>query len=337
MLRIAKMMVVACIPVFTAAATGDATNPSVLFTVSPQTTAILEPIRPDGSVDYVAALNQRFSQGVTPENNGYVLWLRVMGTNGLPQSVRKQTLAMCGAEELNATDIGWTGYSREPRIGQGALHLWKAEDDPAYVAYLNSQENILDFATQAAAKPRWWSPYVSSTGSLMMVLLPQLNPMRNVSNTLCDRALLRARQGDFDGFLSDVMTVKWLSRRTSGSFIVCDLVAIGIDILADRTIAAAAGAGIFSTDQCAKLAKALDGLEPLRPLWRSVDTERLTALEWSESIATGNLQRLSEGGADSDRWQKMFKEVDRDSVDWNAVLKQINGDYDELVLQLRIA
>jgi hypothetical protein len=210
--------------------------------------------------------------------------------------------------------------------------LWKAQDDPAYVAYLNSQENILDFATQAAAKPRWWSPYVSSTGSMMMVLLPQLNPMRGVSNTLCDRALLRARQGDFDGFLSDVMAVKRLSRRTSGPFIVCDLVAIGIDVLADRTIAAAAGSGIFSTDQCAKLAEAMDALEPMPPLRETINVgERWAALDWTESIATGNLERLSEGGADGNRQSRIFKAVDLNSVDWNAVLQQINGDYDQII------
>jgi hypothetical protein len=43
------------------------------FSVSKETTAITGPLHDDGSVDYVAALNQRHGQGITPENNGFVL------------------------------------------------------------------------------------------------------------------------------------------------------------------------------------------------------------------------------------------------------------------------
>lgn len=302
------------------------------FMLSKQTTDITEPLRPDGSVDYVAAVNQRFDQSVTPQNNGFVLWLRVMGLRAVSQSIRQQMLAMCGAEGLKDTDPGWTAYTRDTPIELGARRLWKAEEDPAFAAFLKSREDLLAIATQAAAKPRWWAPSVSTNGALTWVLLPELNPLRSVSWALCNRALLRAQQGDFDGFLADVMTMKWLGRRASGWTVIGHLVATGIDVLADQAIGAAVGAGVFSSDQCAKLAKDLDGMEPMPPLWDAVDRgERWEMLDWTESIATGKLGLLANGNAGYDQSTKPFKAVDRDSVDWNAVLQQINGDNDEII------
>ena len=50
------------------------------FTVSVATTGITSPVRGDGTVDYVAASNERYGKDVTPENNAFTRWLEVMGT-----------------------------------------------------------------------------------------------------------------------------------------------------------------------------------------------------------------------------------------------------------------
>lgn len=49
------------------------------YTISQETTRVAGPLRPDGSVDFVAALNARLSEGVTPENNAAVVLWRAMG------------------------------------------------------------------------------------------------------------------------------------------------------------------------------------------------------------------------------------------------------------------
>jgi hypothetical protein len=296
------------------------------FTVSKETTAITGPLRDDGSVDYVAALNQRYGQGVTPENNGFVLWLRVMGARGTPQSTRKQTLALCGVPEQTNLGPGWKDYTGKTPLDEQPVRMWKAQDHPAYAAHLKREEDILALATQAAAKPQWWAPSVSLDGTVMQVLLPELNPLRGVSLTLCGRSLLRAQQGDFDGFLADVMAANRLGRRAVGWTLIGQLVANRIDETADQAIGAAAGAGTFSSEQCAELAKALDGMEPIPPVWQTLDVgERWSMLNCAEVIATGKLP-LGYG-----EWIRLFKAVDRDSVDWNVVLQQLNGVCDEAV------
>ncbi|MCH8045343.1 MAG: hypothetical protein IID44_16655 [Planctomycetes bacterium] len=52
---------------------------AVPFTISKETTGITKPLRPDGYVDYVKALNQAMSKGVTPKNNAAALIVRAIG------------------------------------------------------------------------------------------------------------------------------------------------------------------------------------------------------------------------------------------------------------------
>jgi hypothetical protein len=308
-----------------------------LFTLSTDTTAITEPVRDDGSVDYVAAINKRFSQGVTPQNNGFVLWLRLMGRRSTPDEWRKRSLDMCGGQALPPGEQGWTGYSGNSTISQGPMRLWKAQEEPALAAFLKDREKLLDIATQAAAKPKWWAPAVSGDGMMAMVLLPELNQMRDVSRTFCERALLRAQQGDFDGFLADVMTVKRLARQESGWFIINRVVTENIDLLADQAIGAAAGTGQFSGAQCAKLAKALDALSPLPPMWEVMDLgTRWSTLDRLESLATGRLQRLASGDNPANAFLKQFKSLDWDSVNWDVLLRRANGLIDEMVEIMKV-
>ncbi len=233
--------------------------------------------------------------------------------------------------------MAFKDYDRDTPIARTeTLRLWKAQDDPAFADYISQQAASLDMAVQAANKPRWWMPRVSLNGSLMFVMLPELNSMRRVSWTLCERALLRAEQGDFDGFTSDVIAVKRLATRASEDWLVGDLVAIGMNRLADETIGAAVGAGRFSGEQCAKLAAAMDNVPPPKAMWEAMDQcERWSPLDLAQFMAEGKGQMLASGNAANDKWLAPFKSLDRNSVDWNAVLKRMNGLSDEMVTILK--
>ena len=52
---------------------------STTFTVSNETTYVTESLDANGYVDYPKALNQRLSQGITPENNANVLIVQALG------------------------------------------------------------------------------------------------------------------------------------------------------------------------------------------------------------------------------------------------------------------
>ena len=73
-------------------------QPKVPFTISKETTRILEPLDADGYPDYIAAINQHCRKGVTPENNAAVLVWRAMGPSEIPAGQRAEYFKQLGID-----------------------------------------------------------------------------------------------------------------------------------------------------------------------------------------------------------------------------------------------
>ena len=71
------------------------------LTVSRETTVLLGPLNPDGTVNYVAAMNQMYGEGVTPENNAAVLLIQAAGPDCLRPATRQRILEELGIESLD--------------------------------------------------------------------------------------------------------------------------------------------------------------------------------------------------------------------------------------------
>jgi len=76
----------------------EAAETRVLVTISKETTYITEPLRKDGYVDYLAALNERGKKDVTPENNAAVLFWQAMGPSEVKPEIRSRYFRMLGME-----------------------------------------------------------------------------------------------------------------------------------------------------------------------------------------------------------------------------------------------
>jgi hypothetical protein len=72
----------------------------VAVTISKETTRITEPLRKDGYVDYVAALDQRFRSGVRPANNASVLFWQAMGPHEIDPKHRDEYFKRLGIPPL---------------------------------------------------------------------------------------------------------------------------------------------------------------------------------------------------------------------------------------------
>ena len=77
-----------------------AEKPHVAITISKETTYITGPLRKDGYVDYVAALDERFREGVTPENNAAVPFLKAMGPGIIDAKCRDEYFRRLGIPPL---------------------------------------------------------------------------------------------------------------------------------------------------------------------------------------------------------------------------------------------
>ena len=155
-------------------------SPRVLVPVGKETTVITGPLRADGTVDYVKAINDKYGAGITPDNNGYVLWLKAVGTgpDSVYSTLRDRLLAVAGAGGAPADDRlrGYGSFLRdqnrpeaaqrnaEEEMGTVAAGLWRAAEHPDMAAYIKTNEGILDLIVLAADKPRWWVPAVAEDG-----------------------------------------------------------------------------------------------------------------------------------------------------------------------------
>ncbi len=99
----------------------------VAIEVSPETTVIAGPLNPDGTVNYVAAMDADYAADVTAENNAAPDLLQAMGPDTLPPKVRDAVLAGLGlsAEEVGEglyqpwepaqpAEVEWTGPGPKP-------------------------------------------------------------------------------------------------------------------------------------------------------------------------------------------------------------------------------
>ncbi|MCL2641282.1 MAG: sigma-70 family RNA polymerase sigma factor [Phycisphaerales bacterium] len=322
--------------------------------VGKETTAITEPLHADGTPDYLAALNARLSKGVTPENNAFVAWLGVMGTARLPEKTRAQMLKMCGAKEAKSQ---WVDYGSilKRDVAEDAWNatienewtamqrLWDAKDFPVMAEWLKENAAALDKTREAFSRSRYWLPYVAGDGrSMIAIFVPSLALMKEAASGLCARATFRAKAGDFDGFMSDVMAAKHMARRINQSGTLIEhLVGVAIDAMADRSIVTVATAEILSAKQYAELAKAIEALKPLPQVRETIDVyERWTTLDNVVLLATGKLLAAGKEASffvpdNPDDPSHALSDLDRTWVDWNVVMKRTNQWYDTQVSILK--
>jgi acetyl esterase/lipase len=120
----------------------------VLITISKETTYITGPLRKDGYVDYVAALNQRFRAGVTPENNAAVPFLKAVGPGEIAPNCRGEYFKMLGIPPLPENGDYYVTLEKYAQRSMGA-------DRPAAEAGATGRDLYWEQLTQAMKRP--WS------------------------------------------------------------------------------------------------------------------------------------------------------------------------------------
>lgn len=323
----------------------------VRWTVGADTTGITGPVRADGVPDYLRAVNERESRGVTPENNAFVGWLRIVGVEHgiLAASVREEVVKLCGAEPLLVKDIHFRtfeqyltdmkvdGASEEKanNILKAAIRSeWTGETMPELNAYLLDQKDELDALVKVSAQERWWSPMVSVDGSTLVGgQLPGLGVYRSAASALAARAVLRGGQGDFEGFVADAIAVKRMGMLVGQGLTAIErLVGVAVDVMSADAMGTIAGSGKLTEAQCRKLRDALAKLPAPPSVIDSAESiERWTILDTLLQTAAGKLAQVVHANPDSGEDSKHFLTITADDVEWDEVLRSVNRDMDALI------
>lgn len=205
--------------------------------VSPETTGLTAPLREDGTVDYIAAINARFGKDVTPENNAAIPLLQAVGTPAITS--HGEQLLKC----LGIADPGlgcwhpWLGFHKDQTPADKADFIELASNpwakEPKVEAWLKANEHALALAVQAADRPRLFWPLVSRTDDpqpqLITISPGHLLSCKQMAQALCIRAMHRISEGDQAGAWDDLRASHALaSLLTQDPFVRSSAVAVSI-------------------------------------------------------------------------------------------------------------
>jgi hypothetical protein len=266
-------------------------------TISKETTYITEPLRKDGSVDYVAALNQRSSKGVTPQNNAAVLFWTAVGPGDIDEMYRQKYFQMLGmpalpekgnyfvdlekylAQRRDGAEPG--GVKPEPATTSHAYDLldpamkrpWPKEKFPVLAAWLAANEKPLALLAEASRRPRRYDPLVCGERTpLLCVLEPAISVFHHAGDdgsALVARAMLRLNSGKVGESWEDLLTCHRLARLVGQGPTVIDAM-----VARSRDGAACAGVQVFlqhATLTAAQIAKMREDLCRLPPMAAMAD------------------------------------------------------------------
>lgn len=249
------------------AAEAPARKPRVAVTVSKETTRITAPLRADGYPDYLAALNQIASEGVTPENNAAVPLWRAFGPKEIDENTRERFFKMLGIpplpekgdylipleqyakahpdlvpkpagpaseedEEHEAPDAAQRAWDA---LDEAMGRPWTAKELPLIAGWLEANEKPIRLIVEASNRPRRYDPLVGSEEDTMViaVLLPDIQQIRSAARVLKARAMLRLGEGKVDEAWADMLAVHRLGRLAGDGLTLIDcLVGIAVEGIA---------------------------------------------------------------------------------------------------------
>jgi len=194
------------------------------------TTRITAPSLPGGSIDYLTALDDRFGQGVTPENNAAPLLLAAWGRKAIPSNEPPDGLTdRLGMPHLPENGDYFVEYDdfakKNPALVQAnqstdgpdelvSATSWPVTITPLTAAWIKANQKPLDLVVQASKRPRLFFPFYAGhrPDVIEETLLPQLQFFRQTTLAVSLRALTRLQDGDAAGFEEDLMAPHRLAR-----------------------------------------------------------------------------------------------------------------------------
>ena len=329
------------------------------FTLSRETSFFPGPVRPDGTIDYLAALNAKCDAEVSAGNNAAALVAQMIEPrafmhpddqqamlDGLgvkpvgPYFVRLLDVAM---EQAAAEALAAGSEPAEQRIheildgllaqqGQAVGRAWEAKDFPALSAWLDRNAASLAALQQASRMPMWYMPLVASEEpALLYVSAPSYSVLREAAGALATRASLSIGQGQFEAALGDLSAIDRLSTLLAqGPSLGEQLYAHTLSRMSDSARTQLAEALVLSAAQAKAMLADINARQALPNLVHATDAmERSTALDATMFFMRQDAQELSQTLEVHAVPPAEAKRAAGRGLQWDRVLREINGIYDQ--------
>jgi hypothetical protein len=311
------------------------------WTKNIEATYIAGPVREDGGIDYLAALNIEAADGVDLEENAALWYLDVWDHS------RETAIVIEGYE----IQLGWdrdrfpTKYFRpvsDDSVGKEVLDLRQSLHDGMVVGtdytnlrnWLSDRDQIIQHLLAGTRQSNCYIPIVpvAPDGSLIDASLRAIQAMREYADVICIRGHLHILDADLAAARQDSLAIRRMAKHAADHpILLALLVAYAVNglateldqrIFADPTLTAADARQHL--DDIAKL--------PDFPTISSRLThgERMAVLDAATQIAFGRKCAY----LDVDGGEVLT--IVRKAVDWERVMVGLNEQFDQLAADLEI-
>jgi hypothetical protein len=196
---------------------------------------------------------------------------------------------------------------------------------------LTAIEPTLDSVAAASRKAGWYVPVVvvADDAPLLSLQLPQADPLRQLGDAFCARALWRAETGQSDSAVEDLLAAHRLARLLAGGTLAWELQqGLEIERHACEAARVLATSDKVSARQLRAYLNSLDRLATFPSPTSLLDQgDRFVCLDLISVLAKHGQPRFESMAAVSSRTPN----VPGAMVDWNVALTKSNGWYDRMV------
>jgi hypothetical protein len=256
--------------------------------IGPDTTVIDGPLNPDCTINYLAYLNKKLSEGVTPENNFAVDVALVMSVESWQTAaLREKTLKDLGVfppptdhpvlvKFATFLDKQVDDFTEDPdwqTAADATTRPWSADEYPKVKKWLDSQGEVLDHISRTIPKTKFAMPLNIKEGELQAldnIPLPWLGTFRSLARLYTCRAQFRVGTGDISGAWEDVRDAhKMACLLENEPASLSWLVAESVHEMAWQVVESIASSEHLTSKQAKTM---LADLQSLRPFSSFVDT-----------------------------------------------------------------
>ncbi len=335
----------------------DTERLNLRITASSETTVLTKPLRDDGYVDYIAALNQIASKGVTPENNGAVLFVRALGpvcfgdmdpecfyqlleTNPLPDGGHY----FVPLDQYAATRSSEKGSKEQVEKAFDEAHTrpWRKEEFPEVARWLRLNQQSLDLFCRGCQRPRYYAPMLGGADEGDAAILSEtrvatLFPIRGAARALSARAMLRVQKGDLEAAWADLLACHRLARLVGQDPTIFGmLVSVAIERIACRGNSHLIASEALTAQQARSAIADLQALAPLPGLrCRIEQAERFTMLDSMAAVASGRVGLDQVLGGFGGPTFDSLADVGNTLVDRDRALQRANAWHDRVDTALK--
>ncbi len=305
--------------------------------VSKETTFYTEPLREDGTVDYATALNRKYEEGLTQDNNALVPLLEAFGTREIPEPTRNAVLERLelgdrkltrdgtfeSLEEIFRRDKSGADHPKLRRLLRvGSSRPWCADAFPHLAEWLEANRQTLSLLQEAAERSRFYVPVVGPLGTLEEDAPGNAlnwDHMDRGFDLMQIRAMKRLGAGEVEKASTDAATLYRLGRvLAEDRAIVSRLKGLAVQrrgVAVELAIARTANVG---PDRLGNLRKARSDVPSLSPIQRQIDDGcRVETLGRIRSLDRGA------GSAALDVWTDV-------AFSKNEAMRRVNDLYNEV-------